>query len=94
MFDVGPDNSLVLYFLFAVALFISVIVYFLFKRKLLPAIFTMSVLGNLIMSMEVSAPFYSRFVVWIVFNCWPILNIALLVFIIAKLVLKLRNKKK
>ena len=85
MFDVGPSDLTMVIIFLIIAFIISIIVYFLFKKNVLLAVFTMSVLANIIFRLfNNSLDLAYRNLLWIVrfaYSYWPIINILLLVVI-------------
>ncbi len=97
MFDVGPSDLAVLNFLLICSFIVSVIVYFISKKKILLAIFIMSVLSNLsVYLMANSIEFALNDLLWLIgfsFEYWPIINIIFFIFLITRYILKLKSQK-
>jgi len=92
MFDVGPDNNLILAILFLLAFMITIIVFFVTKKKLLPTILVISILSNWILYEDVSVLSYNKWFIFFILDYWPIINIALLLFIIVRYFKKIKSK--
>ena len=95
MFDVGPSDLTMVIIFLIIAFIISIIVYFLFKKNVLLAVFTMSVLANIIFRLFNETLFYWRYDLLnfklFVVNYWPIINILLLIAVITMIIFKKKN---
>ncbi len=95
--DLGPSDLSVVIFLLLCSFTVSVLVYFISKRKLLWAVFAMSVLSNLSIKLFDKTLFFWRYDLigfkHFVFNQWPIINLALLVIILAQVILQFKKSK-
>jgi len=82
MLNGGLENEPVVIFVFLVSVVISVIIFFVTKKKIIPTIFVFSVLNNLIVLGNSFSFKFSYGLGWLVDfsrNVWPLMNVVIFV---------------